>query len=178
MPLVPQTNYTIITTYVWDYGLRGVPMAGPPGTPMQVTADHAPVCYKHVSWLAQAQDSIDPQAPDWNTGNDNEVLFGKSISAPFLFDIGDGTVLTTIAGVYVYLLLVPPSDTDQLTTAAPPWDSSLAAVITPGTFERLLRAVQVNQTGNYAGLQGTNVPTPLRKPPGGTVSLTETAFGV
>jgi hypothetical protein len=173
MTFVPQTNYGIYTSYYWDYGLRGVPMAGPPGTSMQVVAEHAPTCYKVVNWVAQAQDSADPQPPDWNTGNSNEVLAQKAISAPMLTDLGDGSVLTTVVGIYVYLLLVPPSDTDQLQTAAPPWDSSLAAVITPGAFMQLLKGVQINATGNYAGMPGQNVPQPILKPfSGGTTSLT------
>src|SRR5690348_13078693 len=124
--VVSQTNYSIYVGYFWDYGLQPSPLAGPPGTPLQVIAEHAPVCYKYVNFIAQAQDGIDPQAPDWNTNNSNEVLARKALSAPFKTDLGDGGTMTTIAGVYIYLLLVPPSDTDQLPCALPPWDASLA----------------------------------------------------
>ena len=170
MPIVPQTNYSIYTAYYWDYGLRGVPICGPPGTPLQVVAEHAPTCHKVVSWMAQAQDGMDPQAPDWQTNSSasptNEVLVHKAISAPFNYDLGDGTFLTTIAGVYVYLCLVPPSDTDGLVMSQPPWDATLRNVIYPSNFfQGLLGMISPNPTGGYAGMPGSPQPVPIQKPP-------------
>lgn len=171
---VPQTNYSFYVSYEWDYGLRGVPMAGPPGSPIQIVADHAPVCHKVVSWIAQAMDSQDPQPPDWNTGDSNEVLIRKVIASCPLAELMDGQTANTIGGVYIYLLKVPPSDTDNLGIGYPPWDSTLLNVVIPSNFfKNLLQAAQANPTGNYAGMQGIAVPTPAPKPPsGGTTSLT------
>lgn len=162
---VPQTNWSFYVTYDWDYGLRGVPMCGPPGTPMQVIAEQAPVCYKYVSWIAQAMDSQNPQPPDWRTTS-NEVLVRKVLSSTFLTELMDGTTANTVAGVYVYLLLVPPSDTDQLGIGYPPWDTTLINAIVPSNFfPNLLQGTATDPSGGYAGMPGSPQPTPLQKSP-------------
>lgn len=180
---LPITSYMIFVNYVWDFGLRGVPMAGPPGTPLQIVTEHAVVCAKTIRWAVQAQDDIDASlvAPHWDTQNPNEILTGKALSAPFKMDIGDGTRLSTIAGEYSYLLLVPPSNTDPLAIAFPSWDISLQQIIMPVSFiQGLLNSslTNPNPTGGYGNLPGSNVPFPIQKPPSGAQDLTGfTAIG-
>lgn len=156
---VNQTAYTFYTTYVWVYGIEGAEVAAAPGTALEAVSVAAPSCYKVVCWVAQAQDGGDPQPPDWNTGTTNEVLTKKAITSTFLMDIGDGTTANTIAGIYEYLLLIPPSDTDYLSFGGPPWDASLANLIQPSTFLKLLNlpnATNPTGQGTYGGKQSGN----------------------
>lgn len=165
-------NFTSYVSYAWDYGLRGIPVCGPPGTPLSIVAEHAPTCHKIVNWLAQAQDllpgaDVSQFCPDWKVNNSNEVLVAKAMSAPFKIDLGDGTTLSTIAGVYVYLLLVPPADTDQLASSIPPWNSALQQIIYPNQFLQSLldsSGTVPNPGGGYAGMPGQNVPSSTKPP--------------
>lgn len=164
---VNQTAYHFYTTYVWDYGLEEMPVAGPPGTPCEIIQSHAPMCRKIVCWVAQADEGADPQAPDWNTGTANEQLTRKAISSTFLSVRADGGTANTIAGIYEYILSIPPSDTDPLPMGGPPWDSSLANLVYPSTFMQLLNQPSpTNPTGQgtYAGMQGGGL---IQKPLGG-----------
>ena len=116
---VAQTFYSFYVSYFWDYGICPVPVADVPGAALEAISEHAPVCMKSVSFLAQADDG-DPQPPDADTQSPNEVLMRRVVSSTFLYANTDGTSCKTIAGCYQYLLLVPPSDSENLMIGAPP----------------------------------------------------------
>jgi hypothetical protein len=101
---------------------------------------------------------MNPQPPDWNTGTPNEVLVQKAISSTFLTGRSDGTTVQTIAGVYRYLLLVAPTDVDPLSFGGPPWDATLANLVDPTLFMKLLTLPQPTSPnpagGSYGGRQG------------------------
>ncbi|HWG47708.1 MAG TPA: hypothetical protein VN688_33395 [Gemmataceae bacterium] len=149
------TVYAAYVSYVWDYGIEGTPIAGPPGTPCEVISDHAPTCWKIVNWCVQSYDG-NPLPLDPDTGTSNEVVKLKAIGAPFKSEMVDGTPVMTIAGTYVYIVLVPPSDTDPLVIGTPPYDPSLWTVINPSDFVKALAGAQVTLGGlgaTYGGQQ-------------------------
>ncbi len=140
------TTYSAYVSYVWDYGLRGMPVAGPAGTPLEAITEHAPACYKVVSWCCQGYDGT-PSPPDPDTQSTNEVLTMKAVGSPFQGEMADGTIVTTIAGVYIYLLLIPPSNTDNLVIGKPPYDLSLFETILPADFMKGLLGPSGQPTG-------------------------------
>ncbi|HWG47707.1 MAG TPA: hypothetical protein VN688_33390 [Gemmataceae bacterium] len=127
------TTYATYVSYYFDYGRRGQPIAGPPGSPVSIVQLHGGSCIKLVNFVCQSYDEK-PKPPDPDTGSDNEVLMRKAISAPYQAEMSDGTIVWTIAGVYIYQLRVMPGDYDNLTIGTPPYDASLQTVLLPNDF--------------------------------------------
>lgn len=150
--LAPDTIYNCYVAYFWDYGVRPVPVAGVAGTPLEVVDEHAPCCFKVVSFTCQAYDG-NPAVPDPDVNSSsNEVLIQKVLSKPFIMELQDGSPVVTVAGVYMYLLLVPPSDQDPLNFGVPPYDP-ISNVLLPSDFiQGLLGGFQPSGQGTFGGV--------------------------
>lgn len=147
------TFYNCYVAYYWDYGILGVPVGGPAGTPMEAISVHSPTCIKVVSFVCQSYDA-NPMPPDPDPGP-NEVLVQKALSKPFLIEMSDGSQAYTVAGLYAYLLLVPPSDTDTLNFPLAPYDLGVQNILYPSDFIKGLLGGNLIPSGQgpFGGVQ-------------------------
>jgi hypothetical protein len=147
----PYIGYGIHAEYAWDMGLLATPIAGPPGTPAEVTRVHGGLCFKVVEWAAQRLLEL-PQLPSSDTGSTNEVLLFKQISPAMRNLLPDGTPIWTVAGRYGYVLLVPPSDNDPMLIPAAPFDLGRfqLTVLTPANYTKEMLGPVPSVTGQLS----------------------------
>ncbi len=125
-------------TYSWDYGLRFSPKAAKlRAKPCAVWRVHTGYALKVVSWAAQQIDRA-PAVPHTDTGDPNDILLNKYNSSPIPGDMPDGGKLITIAGQYVYLMRVHPTETDLLKIPASPLRAVATNYIDPSLFSRYI----------------------------------------
>lgn len=120
------TEYAIRTSHHWDHGLIASPVAGPYGTPCEITKLHAVICTKVIEWFAQriAARCI---LPDSDTKSFNDVLCDEVISTEVPGRDSDGMQVWSVNGRYVYYLRVPPSrKNDALPAGRQPDDMMVA----------------------------------------------------
>lgn len=81
---------------------------------------HDPIGYRVVEWTVE-RIGAQPQAPSANTNNPNEVL-ARAVKWPLTpGTTADGIPIYRLSGRYEYLLIIPPQETDTLSTGVPPW---------------------------------------------------------
>jgi hypothetical protein len=122
MAAVPE--YGITTQYLWDNGIIGLPVAGPPGTPTALVQIYAPNGGKTVSFhLFSFGDPADSLGlPDPDTKSTNEVLISKTVTGAMPTKTPDGAQGWVVDGHFVYQLVEPPADADKLALGINPYD--------------------------------------------------------
>lgn len=113
--------------YFWNEGLQPMPPAGPsqsPPVPCRIVRLHAPTCRMVIAWEIMRYGDW-PTVPSADTQNANEVLLDKVIfvGTPRLLK-DDVSYAYTVSGLYIYQLLVPPTEQDYL------YGGTLPSVIT------------------------------------------------
>ncbi len=136
-PVIPVWCNTVV--YDEDMGLRQAPICGPKGATNRFNRIHGGKCRKIIKWLAFGWGSK-PPLPSWNTQQQNEVLLRRVRGLPVPGKGPDGADVTIYYGEYHYGLQVPLADSDPLTGAAAPYQSTPAVTVfnmTPGDFQAM-----------------------------------------
>lgn len=135
----PLTEYTCQVSYEEITGLYGSPVAGPIGTPADVVRLHAPMMLKHLDFTAR-RIGAKPLMPSTNTGNANDCLLRKVVSACFPGGMVSGEQVWTVTGRYTFLMRLPAASTDVLPIGSAPNDltSPSQNVLTPSDFSDTL----------------------------------------
>ncbi len=125
--------------YNWDFGLRLMDVAGPPGTPPEVIRVHSGHCFRVVRWTSlRVGATPDNPAPKTNA---NEILFRAIVCPLTPIPWPGGSRVYRTSGVYYYLLLTSPViGTDRLSAGTAPWDGYTSSQndVLPGSFNPAL----------------------------------------
>lgn len=135
-----QLAYGCVTEYVWDAGLRGIPVAGPGGqTLTEIVRVHGGTAVKTITAVSLRVGAA-PQLPHWDTQNPNEVLTGKRVVTFSPGKLPDGAVVRGRMCRYEYALQAGPGDNDLLDEGSNVLDSSPPSMYTvnPSDFLRYL----------------------------------------
>jgi len=100
--------------YQWNYGLLIQPIAGDDASPsVSVGKVCRKTCFKVMRWLViRAKDK--PLLPSSAPLTSNETLTDKKLSLAVPGTFPNGTPLWADMGIYVWIMLVPPGDDDDL----------------------------------------------------------------
>lgn len=109
--------------YEWDYGIRLMPVAGPPGTPPELIRIHSGFSWRKVQWTAARVGAV-PICP-LPRPNANEVL-ARAIIKPLTPTVTqNGVRIYRTSGWYLYLMgAMPVIGTDRLSAGSAPWDGN------------------------------------------------------
>lgn len=138
------SDFRMRVTYATDMGVLGMPVAGPPGTPIEVIQIHGGMTYKVVEFVAE-REIVPPRVPHPGAVDPNNVLkfWRVTPATPVLLPSGLARVWQ-VSGTYVYLLKVPFGDTPpNLPTGASPADVTGASSndFPAGNFDSTLSPV-------------------------------------